>query len=138
MKKSVNLLVIINCAIVISGCTSALAPGAEKVLLTTQPVLDNCHYVGQVSARDINGATQMYTSHQHLQMDQMNHLKNQALTLGANLVVVTDHQTTYVKARHIEKRVDTHAMTGNAYICPANTLNKIAQRSTENLSDIKD
>ncbi|QLH42415.1 MAG: DUF4156 domain-containing protein [Coxiellaceae bacterium] len=103
--------------------------------MTTQTAPKSCSYVGQVSAYDVNGSTQMYTSHKNLQADQINVMKNQALKLGANVIVVGVHQTTYMKRREGTLLVDTHNMSGNAYVCPANALNRITE---SNLSDMTD
>lgn len=135
MKKSIALLTIIGVNSFMAGCTSAgsLQPGADKIVMATQSVPKSCRYLRQVSSSDINGSTQMYTSHKHLQADEINAMRNQALKLGANVVVVTDHRTTYVKRRS-GTLVDVHEMSGNAYACPANALNYIAE---SNLSDVR-
>ncbi len=136
MKKLNYFFILANCTILVIGCTSIqpLQPGAEKVLITSNTVPRNCHYIGQVSDNDDNGSTQIYSSHQHLQADEINRLKNKALKLDANVVMLTSHQTSYVATIDGRKRVDTHRMSGKAYFCPTNTLNDIKEG---NLSDVK-
>lgn len=128
MKKQISLLIMLSSATLMAGCSSItpLQPGAEKIVLTSNTSPSRCHYVGQVSAEDTNGVTQMYTTHQYLQTDEINAMKNQALKLGANVIVLTKHQTTYMNNRP-DAILDTHSMMGNAYVCPTNILSTIKQ-----------
>ena len=137
MHKILSTLGIFLTISVVAGCTSTikpLQPGAEKIHVTMHTLPKQCQYVRQISAHDVNGGTQMYTSHAHLEKDQINDLKNQAAQLGANVVVITEHQTTHMKKR--QALVDQHSMTGDAYTCPALALEKLAPQSTQSLSDV--
>lgn len=150
MKKSrfYTLILIGTLAGLATGCASTtkpLQPGAENIVITNVPAPKSCEYVGQVSAADVNGSTQSYTSHRHLQVDQLNTLRNQALSLGANVVVLSQHQTTYDQVSVNREKfqgaakvtvVDKHIMAGNAYLCNADTLNKLATQKAISISDL--
>ena len=76
-------------------------------------------------------------------MDQLNQLRNNTASLGGNLFVLNDHDTTYqtvglgfnktrtdTDADAANKRdalVDTHQMGGAAYLCDAKTLAVLSQ-----------
>ncbi len=119
---------------VLAGCASVpLDPGAEKVVFTAITVPQSCKSLGQISSTDVNGVTTAYTSHSNLQTMEINALKNRALALGANVVVLTGHQTKYVPGSR--RQVDDHTLIGNAYVCPARVLSKLPNMNSSNISD---
>ncbi len=150
MKKThfYTLILIGTLAGLATGCASTTKPlqsGAENVVITNVPAPKSCEYVGHVSATDTNGSTQSYTSHRHLQVDQLNTLRNQALSLGANVVVLSQHETTYAQVNAAREKyqgaakvtvVDKHIMSGNAYLCHADTLNTLATEKAISTSDL--
>lgn len=108
-------------AIMLAGCSSisTLEPGAEHVRVGRGPVPKGCQLRGNVSS---SSEYIPLSSHKSVMEGQLNSLKNQALKLGANLVIVTGHQTDYysdiiVSTAEINRGIDTHAMTGQAYLC---------------------
>lgn len=128
----------------LAGCsTVALQPGAEAIKVTKAVKLPGgCQRLGQVASKDVNGVTQSYQSHAHLQEDQLATLKNAALKLGANVIVLTEHQTTYVKSQPSDnprtlsyRGINTHRIAGIAYRCEAKALNRITIRAS--ISDVK-
>lgn len=131
----------------LAGCsTVALKPGAETVKVINVPAPKSCQFLGGVVNEDVNGATQSYTSHEHLQIDQLNTLKNKALALGANVIVLTDHQTTYAQRNALREKyqgaptitvVDTHRMAGEAYHCNSQVIDRLQSQDANSLSDIK-
>lgn len=124
MKKQITILA--GLATLLTGCfpVTPLKPGAATIKVTPAPVPASCRYVNPVIANDINGKTQMYSSLHRLQRNEVNILKNQALKLGANVVQITSHQTTYVTNNN-GSRVDTHRLVGKAYICSPQVANNL-------------
>lgn len=135
MKKPISLLIFTGFAAFIGGCVTSLHPGAANIIVTTQPVPSSCSNLGIVASDSRNGSTHMYTSHQNIETSQINVLKNIALDLGANVVVITHHFTTYQYVHRGYTRVDIHAMSGNAYSCPSAALAGLAQQDMVGVSD---
>ncbi|MDX2164070.1 MAG: DUF4156 domain-containing protein [Gammaproteobacteria bacterium] len=136
MKIGINVkLVVMGLFVsVLTGCASVpLNPGAEKVVFTTTDVPSACKLLGQISSTDVNGVTTSYTSHANLQTMEINSLKNRALALGANVVVLTDHETKYIPGSR--RQVDDHTLIGNAYVCSARVLNKLTSMDSASISD---
>lgn len=147
MRNSLSLAIAIGSVVFVAGCVSnkPLQSGAEAIRVTTQTVPTSCQYVGTVSAGDSNGSSQMFNSHEHLLTDEMNTLKNQALPLGANVIVMTNHQTTYyaspssqspsVGARKMgsstEPMLNRHALAGKAYRCDSAIANRLTSSILE-------
>lgn len=122
---------------VLAGCASVpLDPGAQNVVFTTTSLPKSCQSLGQVSSTDVNGVTTSYTSHANLQMMEINTLKNQALALGANVVVLTGHRTVHGRG-FARREIKTHTLTGNAYVCPASVLSTLPDMNSANISDIR-
>lgn len=133
----------------LGACVSAITPmnpGAENIKVSTAaaPKVD-CQFLGKIGSSHENGRDQSYTSHENLQADELNIMRNQALNLGANLMVITEHKTIYGKqivakenfqgAAQV-KIVDWHSMAGNAYRCSAAALNRIVPATPAELSDL--
>jgi hypothetical protein len=101
----------------LSGCTFVtLQPGAERVHVTSTPIAKNCLLVGTISSENISAAS----SHAYMQSNEIKDLKNQALKLGANMVVLTQHDFRDFTVPHMNNAQITtkHLMVGNAYRCP--------------------
>lgn len=111
------------------GCASVpLNPGAENVVFTTAIVPPSCQFLRQVWSYDTNGYTTAYTSHVNLQAMEINTLKNKAYKLGANVVVLTSHLTTYAHQRSSQESyplVYSQSLVGGAYLCPSNVLSTL-------------
>ncbi len=133
MKKQ-SFLMFACIGLLLSSCAvTKLEPGAEKVVVTDSAHLPSgCKKLGQVSAFDTNGTTVTYTSHERLQQYQTTILRNKTFDLGGNVLVITNHQTTYTN-KH-DNTIDTHLMEGNAYYCSSGLLNEV---TPEAHSDIK-
>lgn len=91
MKRTILLMV----SALLVGCSynAKLTPEGEKVtLLQSGKPSKSCVFLGEVRASDRNGMSQSYQSHEHLIQDELNILRNEAALLGANTVLVTQHQ----------------------------------------------
>jgi hypothetical protein len=105
-------------SVMMSGCAIApLQSGAEKISVINTIPNSQCRFIGTVAIHDVNGESQAFTSHADLQQAQTNTLKNQALALKANVVVLSLHKTTYRSIKSYQS-VDEHSMAGKAYLCP--------------------
>lgn len=128
MKKKVLAalavsLLMSSAGLMLSSCSTVepLASNAQNVVVSNGKNLAQCKKVGHVAAVDINGVSVAYTSHADLQKSQMNILKNKTAQLGGNVLVITEHDTTYVNADQ-NAPVDVHAMEGDAYSCLSKPL----------------
>lgn len=111
-----------------NGCSyvTPLNKGAENITLidgknvniTHLCTVKNCKFLGTISTFDKSGVTHTYTSDKHLVADHINEMKNKALALGANTVVLSQSKTVYRTPRKNITVVDTHQTIGNAYLCP--------------------
>lgn len=141
MNNTANKL-LIACAItgLLTACATAvvpLQPGAENIKVITSPVPKSCKLLGQVERTDKNGQSQSYASHEHLQQDALNTLRNQGLKLGANVIALNQHDAVYAKHSLGKESVakvtvlDNHTMAGNAYVCPTNIANQLSDSSQD-------
>ncbi|HAT7890308.1 TPA: DUF4156 domain-containing protein [Legionella pneumophila] len=115
MKRT--LLVIIPAFLVGCSYNAKLTPEGEKVtILQSGQLSKGCIFLGEVRAYDRNGMSQSYQSHEHLIKDERNILRNEAALLGANTVLVSQHQQTY-EGNPKNDFVADHWMVGRAYRC---------------------
>ena len=122
------VLGIIFFGILLNGCSyvTPLHKGAHRIKLidakdgnlTNLSSIKNCKFLGKVSTFDKSGVTHTYTSDNHLVADHRNEIRNKALSLGANTVVLSQSETIYRTPRKNITVVDTHKTSGNAYLCP--------------------
>lgn len=122
-------LTVLSAALI--GCAAkTLKPGADRILVTRQPAPQTCRFVGTVIGEQGGALTGGWTSNKNLAQGAMNDMKNQALDMGANYVVLentnagnTMNMSTsggFLSGGSSQTDV-TH--TGNAYVCPDEVLN---------------
>ncbi|MCW8399418.1 DUF4156 domain-containing protein [Legionella sp. PATHC038] len=110
-------LLLVPALLVSCSYNAKLTPEGEKVTIFQSGKLSkDCAFLGEVKAYDRNGMSQSYQSHEHLIKDELNILKNEAALLGANTVLVTQHQQTY-DGKPKNDFVADHWMVGRAYHC---------------------
>lgn len=103
------------------GCaTVPLNPGAEQVTVSLSPPPSNCRLIGPIIAYEVNGSSIMYTTHEVLDARAMNKIRNRAISVGGNYVMVTERAHTYLKDRKYRQPgvIDTHHLAGYVYACP--------------------
>ncbi|MHB1948631.1 MAG: DUF4156 domain-containing protein [Gammaproteobacteria bacterium] len=131
---------------VLAGCASTpLVPGAENVKLINHSAPKGCEMRGPVRSQDISGVSTSYTSHENLQVMQLNSLRNDALKLGANVIVLTQHKTASGPEYYSvgQGKITTnpleinHSMQGEAYQCPSNIVNRLNAANFSTISDVK-
>lgn len=126
-------------------------PGSNAVKVAAFPP-KTCHFIGEINVMDVNGATIPYSSHEEIQDDQLVRLKNDAVRKGANVIVITRHQTTYqnVKITYTQgvltqkgsdstvpenDIVNTHKMSADAYYCSSDALTALKTAPKYSTSD---
>lgn len=96
-----------------TGCATApLLPEAGRVEIVDKNPRGQCRLIGPIRHSERNGISQSYQSKEHLHQDSINRLKNKAVKMGANQVVITKKRVTYT-----EHRVDIYELKGQAYFC---------------------
>lgn len=127
----------------VTSCTSVtpLHTAGEKVLTTTVTPPATCHLLKTVTLKANNGVDMPYRSHEEIQTDQSNQLKNTTANLGGNVLVIRDHETSYASVALTQNKVktakgdsktenalvDSHEMTGDAYLCDSKALTVVSQ-----------
>ena len=79
----------VTAALLLAACKPiALAPEADRVLATKQPAPASCTFLGTVVGSQGGAFSGPWTSNENLSVGAMNDLKNKAVKLGANYVVI--------------------------------------------------
>ena len=125
MKKLFNILLSSSILVTVVGCATITPtqPGAGKVTITKGPISSNCKWQGKVSVT--NEARSMNTPYQHTSSKsaEFNILRNQAMQLGANTVLLSPSsgmvETKHWAAKTQHAAEGTHVYAGDAYWCPA-------------------
>ena len=103
----------------ITGCASYIKPNVANVVITTNPVSQNCKWIGKVSIDGMRRSMQTTGQHEIVESEAFDILKNQAAQLGANTVVLQKNEMTkghwHSKLSH--EVVGAHVFTGDAYLC---------------------
>ncbi|NDG84622.1 MAG: DUF4156 domain-containing protein [Proteobacteria bacterium] len=112
--------------VLMAACAAtSLRPGAERVIVTRQPAPAGCKFRGQVMGEQGGSFTGGWTSNKNLAQGAMNDMRNNALNLGANYVVLEESKagnTGHVSGHGIfvsgsSQQTDV-TQVGNAYACP--------------------
>ncbi|MBI4056341.1 MAG: DUF4156 domain-containing protein [Elusimicrobia bacterium] len=103
------------------GCASVqLNSGAEKVrLVQTEP--KGCKYLGEATGNQGNFFTGRWTSNANLETGARNQLKNSALTMGGNTVVLLTSragETGHIGKLGGSSQQTNVTVTGAVYDCP--------------------
>lgn len=131
-----------TCAItlMVTSCASVtpLQPNADKVIIIKANPPASCHLLKALTLQTENGVDMPYTSHENIQTNQLNQLRNSTANLGGNLFVIRDHEVTHqvitlrrkgmaanqnnVKETDNNSVVNNHAINGDAYFCAPDVL----------------
>lgn len=131
--ENVNLeyLVGLLCKVLLSFCillfitsckyhVTELKPGAEKILIT-EGVPSNCKLLDRIFAEGYGGAT-----HKYLDQSQMNELKNKALEVKANVILLKMDLTLYMQNNSAS--IASHELEGEAYYCEPEDIKLIVKK----------
>lgn len=115
--------VLVSCQFIVS-CATIVTPtsGSEKIKIIGT-AKNKCKRLGEINTNEVK--EESFDSEETLHNMNVTLLKNKALALGANVMVITDHSTT-TKEKNIRigkvinknMKVNTHVMTAIAYYCP--------------------
>jgi hypothetical protein len=119
MKKHVGSLVML--AVVVSGCTAkVLKPEAARIRVAiSEP--PGCEYLGEVTGAQGNFLTGAWTSNESLETGARNDMKNKALVMGGNVIVMLANragQTGSVGRYGGGSQQTNVAYSGAVYRCP--------------------
>ena len=114
-----NKLTFLGSIILLSSCASKpITPGAEKVFVSRKSPPPNCRFLGEVQGSQGNFWTAEFTSDRNILTGARNELRNQALSLGANYVVMETESNSPNTAHDSLGGTFASVIIGNAYLCP--------------------
>lgn len=93
-------------------------PGAERVFVSELPPAPECRFVGEVQGSQGNFWTAEFTSDRNILSGARNEMRNQALGLGANYVMVETQSHSNNTAGYSLGGTFSSVIIGNAYTCP--------------------
>jgi hypothetical protein len=101
------------------ACSSKpVLPGAERVFVSQQEPPQECVFVGEVQGTQGNFWTSEFTSDRNLLAGARNEMRNQALGLGANYILIETQSHSNNTADHSLGGTYSSVIIGNAYRCP--------------------
>jgi len=117
-------------AIGMSGCAAkAIRPGAERVIVSRQSAPKTCKFKGQVLGEQGGAIWGGLTSNKNLALGAMNDIRNNAMELGANYVVLEDSRAGQTITGSGSNGFSSASgqqtdvtQVGNAYLCPAGEI----------------
>lgn len=105
-----------------TGCAAVeLRPGAESIIVSRHNVPEGCQFRGMVQGEQGGALSGPLTSNANLAQGAMNDLRNKALDLGANYLVLEDSragQTISGDNNSISGQQTDVTHMANAYYCP--------------------
>lgn len=128
MRKFEYILYLIWTFLTISllvGCgPRMLETGAENISIQTKAasLSKECKFIGIISGTDVHENMDLRSSPQELKLDDVNFLKNEGKKLGANVIVLKQHQISTKEIKGPGKgrsyiTVTPHNIEGDAYFC---------------------
>jgi hypothetical protein len=113
-----TLITIASIAFLAACAAKQASPGAEKVFVSEEPPPTDCRFVGEVQGSQGNFWTAEFTSDRNILTGARNEMRNQALSLGANYVMVETQSHSHNTARPSLGGTYASVIIGNAYFCP--------------------
>ena len=112
-------LIILALIVFLPACASKpVYPGAERIFVSQQAPPPECRFVGEVQGTQGNFWTAEFTSDRNILSGARNEMRNQALSLGANYVMVETESHSHNTAGHSLGGSFASVIIGNAYACP--------------------
>lgn len=117
------ILAIVLLLALLSACAAKpITPGAERVYVSELKPPKNCLFVGEVLGSQGNFWTSDFTSDRNLLTGARNEMRNQALSLGANYVMIETQSHSHNTAGFSFGGSYSSVIIGNAYVCPKKLL----------------
>lgn len=118
-----KLLIVLPALALLSACAAKqTVPGADRIFVSEQPPPQGCRFVGEVTGSQGNFWTSDFTSDRNLLTGARNEMRNQALSLGANYVVIETQSHSHNTADLAIGGTYASVIIGNAYVCPDQVL----------------
>jgi len=113
-----NRLYLFPALVFLSACASKpITPGAEKIFVSRTVPPKSCQFLGEVAGSQGNFWTAEFTSDLNLLTGARNEMRNQALLLGANYVVLETESHSSNTAYNSLGGTFSSVVFGNAYYC---------------------
>ena len=112
----------VSLCFILSCSATGIRPGAEKIIVTHTIAPKSCKFLGQILGEQGGALTGGWTSNKNLAQGAMNDMRNHALDLGANYVVLEESKagnTSSGNIWHTSGQQTDVTQVGNAYRCPA-------------------
>ena len=121
-----NRLIILFPIAFLSACAAKQAsPGAERIFVSENPPPAGCVYMGEVQGSQGNFWTAEFTSDRNLLSGARNEMRNQALSVGANYVMIETQSHSHNTTQYSLGSTYSSVIIGNAYACPPTSLSSI-------------
>lgn len=118
-----NLVSFVLTLVALSACAAKpLLPGSEQIVLSKEAPPTNCRYVAEVRGSQGNFWTAEFTADANLIHGARNELRNNAVSLGANYVVIETESFSHNTGNDSLGGTYSAVIIGNAYNCPAASL----------------
>jgi hypothetical protein len=109
----------------LSACAAKpVNPGAERIFVSQQEPPPECVFVGEVQGTQGNFWTSDFTSDRNLVTGARNEMRNQALGLGANYILIETQSQSHNTADYSLGGTYSSVIIGNAYKCPQHPMAK--------------
>lgn len=124
----------ISASLLFAGCMPrSFAPGSEHVRLTgnSKYIANKCKFLDSISVKNIHGDLSLTATERYWVQDDVNYLKNAAKNVGANVVVLGQHERVASQEQqrppvaHMVKHMHKHMVTrvrynidAKMYYCP--------------------
>jgi len=110
-------MIIFSIALLSACAAKPVNPGAERIYVSELPPPDECLFVGEVQGSQGNFWTSDFTSDRNLLTGARNEMRNQALSLGANYVMIETQSHSHNTGLGIGGSYSS-VIIGNAFRCP--------------------
>jgi len=110
-------IIAFSSALLMACAAKQASPGAEKIFVSDRPPPDGCRFMGEVQGSQGNFWTSEFTSDRNILSGARNEMRNQALTLGANYVLVETQSHSNNTAGFSLGGTYASVIIGNAYSC---------------------
>ncbi len=120
-----NLIILFSIAFLTACAAKQSSPGAERIFVSEDPPPKGCRFVGEVQGSQGNFWTSDFTSDRNLLSGARNEMRNQALSLGANYVMVETQSHSHNTAPYSLGGTYASVIIGNAYDCPRNSFGNV-------------
>lgn len=130
MKKLLNSMILLG---LLAGCNGPreISYNIENIRVLKGVPSANCRFIANISNPSVHEKIDLKSSQEALNTDDNHYLKEQGMKLGANVIILTSHNSKffmnrYVRNNKIPQDIYTHSISGKAYYC-SSVSNSIPQ-----------